>query len=116
VNRRSSRGTTVRFTLNQAAAVRFTIEQQLPGRKTGKGKQARCVAPTNHNQNAPRCTRTVTLPGRFTVSGKTGASSFWFTGRLAGHTLAPGSYTLIATPLASGLAGYPVRIPLRISA
>jgi hypothetical protein len=56
------------------------------------------VAPTPRNRKAPRCTRTVTLRGSFTTSGHTGANTFRFTGRLAGKTLAQGSYTLIATP------------------
>lgn len=84
VTRRSKRGAVVRYTLNQPAIGRFTIEQQLPGRKTGTGKHVRCVAPTKHNQSAPRCMRTVTLHGSFTFSGKTGTNSFLFTGRLAG--------------------------------
>jgi len=116
VSHRSNRGVVVRFTLNQLATVRFTIEQQLPGRRTGKGTHARCVAPTRHNRNAPRCKRTVTLPGSFTVTGKAGANSLRFTGRLAGRTLPPGSYTLIATPTAARLAGNPVKIAFRISA
>ena len=116
VNRRSNRGAVIRFTLNQPATVRFTIQQQLPGRKAGIGKHARCIAPTKHNQNAPQCTRIVTLHGSFSVSGKTGTNSFRFTGRFAGRTLVPGSYTLIATPTAQGLVGNPIKIALRISA
>ena len=115
-SRRSNRGTPVRYTLNEPAMVRFTIEQQLLGYKKGTGKHARCVAPTKHNQNAPRCVRTVTLHGSFTVNGKTGTNSFRFTGRLAGRTLAPGSYTLIATPTEQGLVGNPIKTLMRISA
>jgi hypothetical protein len=104
----------VRFTLNQAASIRFTIEQQLPGRKTGRGKKARCIAPTSRNRKAPHCTRTKPLHGRFTIAGKRGANSFRFTGRLSGRTLAPGDYMLIATPITNSLAGIPVKIPFRI--
>ncbi|MGO9960060.1 MAG: hypothetical protein ACLP50_29475 [Solirubrobacteraceae bacterium] len=104
----------VRYTLNQAATVRLTIAQQLPGRTTDKGTHARCVAPTKRNRNASRCKRTVTLPGSFTVNGSTDSNSFRFTGRFASRTLSPGSYTLIATPTAAGLAGSPATIALRI--
>jgi hypothetical protein len=114
-SRRSNRGTRVRFTLNQAATIRFTIEHQLPGRKTGRGKNARCSAPTRRNRKAPHCTRTVPLHGGFTITGKKGANSFRFTGRFAGRTLAPGNYTLIAAPSTNGLAGSPVKIAFRIS-
>ncbi len=113
-SRRSKRGTVVSYTLDQSATVRFTIEGQLPGRKAGRGKHLRCIAPTKDNQNAPRCTRTVTLHASFTVIGKAGANTFRFTGRLAGRTLLLGGYTLIATPTAAGLSGNPAAVAFRI--
>jgi hypothetical protein len=114
-SRHSNRGTLVRFTLSQAATVRLAIDHRLPGRKAGKGKHARCVAPTSRNRKAPHCTRTVHLHGSFTIAAKRGHNSFRFTGRLARRTLAPGDYTLIATPSTNGLAGSPVKIAFHIS-
>ena len=73
------------------------------------------MAPTPRNRKPPACTRTVTLRGSFTTSGHTGANTFRFTGRLAGKTLARGSYTLIATPSANHITGSPARAAFRIN-
>jgi hypothetical protein len=73
-------GTKVSYTLNSAASVRFTVVRSRRGRKT-------------------------TLRGSFTLAGNSGANSFRFTGRLAGHKLKPGSYRLVATPSAAGKPG-----------
>jgi len=107
-------GATVRYTLSEPATVRLRVEQLLPGRKTGKGRGVRCVAPTARNRKAPRCTRTVSLRASFTTSGRAGANTFVFTGRLAGKKLAAGSYVLIATPSASGMSGSPSSVSFRI--
>jgi hypothetical protein len=56
----------------------------------------------------------VTLRGSFTLTGKAGANTFRFTGRLAGTKLKPGKYTLIATPSANGKTGQPVATAFRI--
>ena len=94
-------GAKVTYTLNLAASVRFTVVQKSPGRKTKLG----CSKPTKHNRKAPKCTRLQPLGGSFTHAGRPGSNSFHFTGRIAGHTLKPGRYLLIATPSASGLRG-----------
>jgi len=94
-------GAKVTYTLNLAASVRFTVVQKSPGRKTKLG----CSKPTKHNRKAPKCTRLQPLGGSFTHAGRPGSNSFHFTGRIAGHTLKPGRYLLIATPSASGLGG-----------
>ena len=94
-------GAKVTYTLNRAASVRFTVVQKSPGRKTKLG----CSKPTKHNRTAPKCTRLQALGGSFTHAGRPGSNSFHFTGRIAGHTLKPGRYLLIATPSASGLRG-----------
>jgi len=94
-------GAKVTYTLNLAASVRFTVVQKSPGRKTKLG----CSKPTKHNRKAPKCTRLRPLGGSFTHAGRPGSNSFHFTGRIAGHTLKPGRYLLIATPSASGLRG-----------
>jgi hypothetical protein len=95
-------GTTVSYTLNETASVRFTVVQSQPGRKNKRGT---CVKQTKANRKARKCTRLVTLPGSFTRAGTVGANSFRFTGRLAGHKLKPGKYQLVATPTVGGKTG-----------
>ena len=79
---RSNSVATVSYTLSIAAIVRFTVNDVLSGRKQGHGKTARCVAPTHRNRNARRCKRVVTLRGSFSQTGKPGANSLRFSGRL----------------------------------
>jgi hypothetical protein len=107
-------GATLRYTLNTAATVRFIVHQRLPGHEQGHGKTARCVAPTNRNRRAHRCTRTETLRGSFTHTGTSGANRLRFSGRLNGHKLKPGTYTLVATPTASGRTGRAINVTFRI--
>jgi hypothetical protein len=112
--RRHKYGARVTFTLNVASEVRFTVQQRQPGRYTGKGRKRRCVAQTHKNAKAKRCTRVVTLHGSFARSGLAGLNSFRFTGRLGGKTLKPGTYTLVATPMANGKAGHAATATFRI--
>jgi len=96
-------GARVTFTLSRAAYVTFTVERVLSGRRVG----GRCVAPGAGNRRRPSCTRYVTLKGSFRYPGSgfaaAGARGFKFTGRLAGRSLTPGSYRLVAVAL--GAAG-----------
>jgi hypothetical protein len=112
--KRRQTGTTVSYTLNVAALVRFTVQETQPGRRTGKGRKARCVAPKTKNRRARRCTRRVRLRGSFTLPGTGGANRFHFTGRLAGRRLAPGTYTLVATPFKGAATGLQARTRFRI--
>ncbi|MCW2953824.1 MAG: hypothetical protein JWQ48_2994 [Conexibacter sp.] len=112
--RRATPGAKVSYTLDMAASVRFTVRHALSGRADGKGRSARCVALTKRNRTARRCTRTVTLRGSFTVSGTRGGNGFRFRGRIGAHTLAPGAYTLVATPSASRTLGRAATIAFRI--
>jgi hypothetical protein len=112
--RRHKYGARVTFTLNVASEVRFTVQQRQPGRYTGKGRKRRCVAQTRKNAKAKKCTRLVTLRGSFARSGLAGANGFRFTGRLGGKTLKPGTYTLVATPMANGKAGHAATATFRI--
>jgi DNA-binding beta-propeller fold protein YncE len=82
----------VSFNLGETATVRFSVERALSGRRAGK----RCVKPTRANRAKKHCTRYRKLRGSFTREGTTGANSFRFTGRLAGHSLKPGRYRLTA--------------------
>jgi CSLREA domain-containing protein len=85
-------GTTVRYRLDGAARVTFTITKPVPGRRKGK----RCVVPKAAKPGAKRCIRTTKLPGSFVHQGVAGPNSFRFTGRLRGRKLAPGRYILTA--------------------
>jgi hypothetical protein len=92
------RGTTIRFVLSEPASVNFSVSQKLPGRRKGK----RCVAPTRKRRHAKHCTRTVTI-GSFSDSEPAGPAKVPFSGRVGGHALKPGRYTL--TLAATDLAG-----------
>ena len=108
------RGTTVRFRLNEAAKVRFTVTKQAPGRKVKTGKKKVCVKPTRKNRRHKRCRRVVTLKGSFTIKGVKGKNHFHFTGRLNGKKLPPGRYRLVATPIVGGVKGKPTSTAFRI--
>jgi uncharacterized repeat protein (TIGR01451 family) len=103
-------GTRLRYRLNLAASVLFTVEQALPGRRLGH----QCRAPSRGSRgHHRRCTRYVALGG-FTVSGSAGANSLRFSGRLGGHKLTPGTYRLLATPSAGGRTGRQATASFRI--
>ena len=104
VKRRGS-GTKLRYAVDIAASVRFTVQRVRSGRRKGKGRAARCVAPTKLNRRTARCTRYVPVKGSFSRTARAGANSFTFTGRVGGRRLARGTYRLMATPSADGLAG-----------
>jgi hypothetical protein len=91
-------GSTVRFRLDKASSVTFTVEQLLAGRLSGK----KCVAPTAKLKRAKSCTRVAAVKGSFGRNGKAGQNSFKFTGRMSNKALKPGTYNLIATPAAAG--------------
>jgi secreted trypsin-like serine protease len=90
-------GTTFRYSLSEAARVVFTIEQALPGRRSGRS----CVKPTRKNRSKRRCTR-VQLFGRFAVASKAQSNSKSYSGRIGRKAMKPGSYTakLVATDAA----------------
>lgn len=103
-------GAEVVYILNTASDVRFTIAKVEPGR-TSSGH---CVRRTKANHGARRCMRLVSLPGDFTRTGSAGVNRFRFTGRLAGHKLALGSFRLIATPTAGGKIERPTSAAFRV--
>ncbi len=103
-------GTRATFRLNIAAAVRFTVQRRVAGRRSG----TRCVAPTRRNRNAKRCVRTLAVRGSFSRAGSAGANAFRFSGRLSGRKLRPGRYRLVATPSLAGKRGTATRASFRI--
>jgi PKD repeat protein len=91
-------GTTISFSLSEAASVTFRFTQPASGRKSGK----KCVAQTKKNAKAHRCTRTVVV-ATLTLSGRAGANQVRFSGRISKHTkLKPGAYTVSLVATASG--------------
>ncbi len=86
--------TTISFRLTEAAKVRVSFEQRLPGRRAA----GRCVRPRKGTR--PNCTRYVGLRPTMTINGKPGANTLSFRGKLSRtRKLAPGRYrvTLVAT-------------------
>jgi Putative Ig domain len=98
-------GTIVSFKLSTAAAVKFSVQHKVPGHKKGK----RCVK----KGTGKRCMRTVTL-GSFTVNGIAGNNHFRFTGRLHGHKLPRGNYTLVLIATDTAGQSKPHSHPFRI--
>jgi hypothetical protein len=70
--------------------VTFTVAQVLKGRKAGK----RCVKQTKANKGKAKCDLRRPVKGSFTHTGKAGANSFKFTGRVGNKALKPGRYVL----------------------
>lgn len=90
-------GTVFTFTLSEKASVKLSFARHLPGRRSGR----RCVAPTRHNRHHRGCVRlarAVTL----TLSGRAGRNRLAFRGKIRGHYLKPGTYTLTITATANG--------------
>jgi uncharacterized delta-60 repeat protein len=103
-------GLKITYTLNEAAKTTFTVTQSQAGVKSGK----RCVAPPKkHKGKLKRCTRVVTL-GSFSQNGKKGSNVVFFTGRLRGHTLKPGTYTLNLVPASGSHKGKSVSVTFKI--
>jgi uncharacterized low-complexity protein len=95
-------GTIFKFTLSAPATVTLRFTQAIGGfRVAGK-----CIAPKA--QQRVNCERTVAV-GTMTVSGLTGANQVRFGGRIRGHTLGPGNYTVTVT------AGRSTATPLRFT-
>jgi hypothetical protein len=90
-------GTTFQFTLNQAATVRFTFDELLPGRRANGKANSNCVAQTASNRRNKACTRSVSR-GSLPFSTSAGLHKLFFQGRLnRTRKLNPGTYALTIT-------------------
>jgi len=96
------RGTRLRYTLSEAARVRFTIERRLIGRRV----DGKCRATTRRNRKRKACVRFKPVGG-FTAAGKAGRNATKFSGKLGKRKLVPGRYrvTALATDPAGGKSG-----------
>jgi hypothetical protein len=107
-------GTTIRYTLSEAAKVTLRFERKLAGRRVKKGKKRICAKPTRKNRKKRRCTR-YKRAGTVRATGKAGANTTPFTGRFKGKALKRGRYraTIVATDV-QGAKSKPKRLNLRI--
>jgi hypothetical protein len=80
----------VRYTLTGAATVAFTVERVVGGRSVG----GECRKQTPANRGKRKCTRFKELRGSFSHPGVAGSNSFRFSGRLGIRALKPGRYRL----------------------
>lgn len=94
-------GTTFRYTVSEAATVRFRFERKKIGRLVGK----KCKPVTAKNKDKKKCPLFKPLGSR-TQSAKAGANKLKWNGRLRGKPLPAGSYraTVTATDKAGGRA------------
>jgi hypothetical protein len=99
--RKIRRGTTIKYTLSEAATVSLRIDRRLKGRRIRRGKKRVCVKPTRKNRKKRRCTR-LKRAGTLTRKSKAGKNSVKFTGRIGRKALKRGSYqlTIVATDAA----------------
>jgi hypothetical protein len=85
-------GTTFRYSLSEAAKVKFVIALKSRGRRVGKA----CRKPSRKTRHRKACTRFVKR-GTLTRSGVAGANSLHFTGRIGRRALKPGRYRVTIT-------------------
>lgn len=96
---RAAKGTTISFSLSEAATVTFKVDRVLPGIRKGR----RCVAKTARRRRGRACTRYVPVKGTLTQAGTAGANSVAFDAKLGGKLLRPAAYRLSASPRDPGL-------------
>jgi acid phosphatase type 7 len=94
---RARRGATFRYTLSEAATVRFSIRRRSEGRRVG----GVCRPRTPENLKSRPCIRYRRV-GRFEQSGVAGANTRRFLGRIGTRQLRPGAFraALVATDAA----------------
>ncbi|MTD44849.1 hypothetical protein GKE82_11245 [Conexibacter sp. W3-3-2] len=104
---------TVRYRLDVAARTTLTIEQVLPGRRSG----GRCVAarPGRRIAAGQRCSRLLRR-ATITRSDAAGDRTVVLRTTIGRVTLAPGSYRLTAVATAAGKASAPVSATFRVVA
>jgi hypothetical protein len=92
--RRSTKGTTFHYGLDQAAGVLLEVQQA----KTGRASGSRCLAVTRSNSRARRCTRWVTVRVLAVRNGHKGGNTFKYLGRIGkgSQLLVVGKYRVYA--------------------
>jgi hypothetical protein len=85
-------GTTIRFTISEAATANLRFRRAAPGRVVG----GRCRRPTRLNRSRRRCTRMLSVRGSVSLAVQAGARRIKFAGRMSPRRrLRPGRYQLI---------------------
>lgn len=85
-------GTTISFTLSQAATVTLAFQRAQPGVSSA----GRCLAPSPKRRHGRRCTRYTTVHGSLSIATPAGADHIGFDGLLAGGAkLVPSNYRLV---------------------
>jgi hypothetical protein len=99
-----AKGTTIRYTLSEAARVLFTVDNKATGRLVG----GTCRRTTRRNRKRRKCSL-LTRTGSFAKDSGQGANIKRFSGKIGSTTLRPGGYqlTLDATD-GAGNRGQPV--------
>jgi hypothetical protein len=87
------RGTTVRYSLSEAATVRLTVERALTGRRVKRKGRRLCVTPKRSLRHKRRCTR-YKRAGTLKRRGRAGSNRVAFSGRIGSKALKPGRYRL----------------------
>jgi PKD repeat protein len=90
VSAKLHRGTSIHFTLSEAAKVVATLERRATGVRSGK----HCVAKSRKHRQGKACTRYVRAGTLTRRSEPAGADAIAFTGRLGRHRLASGRYRM----------------------
>ena len=94
---RHPRGTVLRYTLSEPAAVTVTIAREAGGRKV----HGKCVKPSRKNAKSRRCTRYLKV-GAIRRAGTRGANKLPFSGRIGKTALAPATYRATIVAVAAG--------------
>jgi len=104
-------GTTITYTLSEAARVTFTVQKYRPLSRVCRRRLAR----TTRHRTGTRCRRWISLKGRFAKASAAGPTSVRFRGRLRRRALKPGRYRLVIRARdASGNVTRPRRPAFRI--
>lgn len=111
-SKKSPQGTVIRFTLDDAAALRVAFDRSLSGLRSGR----RCLAPSAslRRRHAVRCTRTLAAGALTRAHAHTGANALAFSGRIGAKALAAGNYRAVLTASDGSLTSAPVSLAFTI--
>jgi PKD domain len=96
--KRSPIGSKLRLTLSEKASAQIVIDAKRAGRLTKSGRKTACKAKSATNAKGKACTYYSTRAKLKRAHLVAGANVISFSGRFAGHALAPGVYRATVTP------------------
>jgi hypothetical protein len=96
--RRSTKGATFRFTLDQKAGVLIELWQRRTGRVKGKS----CLAVTRRNAKARHCYRWVAVKTLAVKNAKAGSNRLKYAGHVGRRLIAPGVYRAYVAAVTTG--------------